>query len=109
MRYLIQNKKEFVITCGVFATFFIIVSWTVWSIVHGEFSWQNVLAMIAEAIELLAWYYNMPTSEENNEATAEMRQRKAENDPEYAGEKFYDDIFVSDDDDGDEDGDEDEE
>lgn len=107
MRYLIQNKKEFVITCGVFATFFIIVCWTIWSIVHGEFSWQNVLAMIAEAIELLAWHYNMPTSEENNETTAEMRQRKAENDPEYAGEKFYDDIFVGDEDD--EDGDEDEE
>lgn len=60
-----------------------------------------MFAIIAEVIELLAWYYNMPTSEENNEATAEMRQRKLENDPGYAGEKFYDDIFVSDDDDAD--------
>ena len=99
MKYLIQNKKEFVITCGVAATFFIVVIWTIWSIFHGEFSYQNVLAMIGEAIELLAWYYNMPTSEENNEATAEMRQRKLENDPDYVGEKFYDDMFVGDEDD----------
>ena len=107
MKYLIQNRKEFVITCGVAATFFIVVIWTIWAIVHGEFNWENVLAMIAEAIELLAWYYNMPTSEENYEATAEMRQKKLESDPDYPGEKFYDDIFVSDEDD--EEGDENEE
>jgi len=106
MKYLIQNKKEFVITCGVAATFFIVIFWAIWSIVRGDFTYKNVLALIAQVIELLAWYYNMPTSEENNEATAEMRQRKLENDPDYVGERFFDDIFVSDDDD--EEGDDDE-
>ena len=99
MKYLIQNKKEFVITCGVFATFAVIIFWCVWDIIHGEFSIENMLAVIGAVIEGLAWYFNMPTSEENNRHTAEMRQEKAEKDPDYVGEKFFNDIEVDDEED----------
>lgn len=97
MEYLIKNKKEFVITCGVFATFIVIIFWAIWAIIHGEFSTENVLSIVAAVIEGLAWYYNMPTSEENDRHTFLMRQEKAEKDPEYVGERFFDE-----EDDGDE-------
>ena len=39
---------------------------------------EYLLAIVSAIVGALAWYYNMPTSEENCEATGEMRLRKAE-------------------------------
>lgn len=82
MKYLIKHKKEFVITIAVFlAIFYILFD----GIKRGA-ACESVLESIAI---VLGWYYNMPTSIENCEATGEMRQRKAEQKDDYKGEKFY--------------------
>ena len=102
MKYLIQNKKEFAISVGFFVMTAINL---VRSIRNGELSEDTVVAFVRAALSVAAWYYNMPTSEENNRHTAEMRQEKAEKDPDYEGERFYDDTQP--DDEGDDEGDED--
>lgn len=104
MKYLIQNTKEFVITLGVFATFAIIIFWSVWSIIHNTFNAQHVLAIIGGVIEYLGWYYNMPTSEENSEATGYMRLQKLAKgiDPDFVGEEFFDEFEEQDEEEGEE-------
>lgn len=91
MKYLIQNKKEFIISLFVFATVILVAFWAVWAIIQGTISYENIIALIGAVFEMLGWYYNMPTSEENCEATGEMRARKAEKNGTVEGEYFYSD------------------
>lgn len=88
MKYLIQNKKEFAISVG----FFVMTALNLYkSIKDGELTEDVIVAFVLAAFSLAAWYYNMPTSAENDEATFLMRQRKAEKAEGYIGEKFFDD------------------
>lgn len=93
MKYLIQNKKEFVITIGVFLTFAVIAFWCVWDIVHDQFSTDNLIAIIGAIIEYFGWYFNMPTSEENCRHTGLMRLEKEIKKNGTDGEDFFDDPF----------------
>ena len=89
MKYLIQHRKEFIITLGVLCSVLLIIVWSVWSIVTGNLDYRNLIAVAGGIFEVLGWYYNMPTSDENCEATGYMRQRKAEKKADYKGEKFH--------------------
>ena len=89
MKYLIKHRKEFAITVG--AAFAAIANFYN-AAKSGMVSEETVVAVIFTVLGVLAWYYNMPTSAENDEATAEMRQRKLENDPNYKGERFFDEV-----------------
>lgn len=89
MKYLIKHRREFAITVG--AAFMAIVNF-INAAKTGIISEDTVIALVYTALGVLAWYYNMPTSAENDEATTEMRQRKLENDPNYKGEKFFDEV-----------------
>ncbi len=90
MRYLIKNKKEFIISLFVFATVVLVVFWAVWAIIQNNLSYENIIALIGAVFEMLGWYYNMPTSEENCRHTGEMRLEKEENNSNNPGEYFYD-------------------
>jgi len=46
---------------------------------HGILSEESIIAVLVTAAGVLAWYFNMPTSEENCMATGEMRARKQYN------------------------------
>lgn len=86
MRYLIQNRKEFAISVG----FFIMTAISlVKAIMQKEINEDLIIAVVYGFFGVLAWFYNMPTSEENCEATGYMRQRKAEKKADYKGEKFH--------------------
>ena len=87
MKYLIQNRKEFAISLG----FFIM---TVINLIHAIVS-KNVeqdliIAVVYAFFGVLAWFYNMPTSEENCQATGEMRLKKEQNKGIITGENFFD-------------------
>ena len=89
MRYLIQYKKEFAITIGVFASILHIIVWDIWSMIHGQLTYENLIASLGGLVEVMAWWTNMPTSEANALATAQMRYEKAElKRGEMAGEDF---------------------
>ena len=86
MRYLIQHRKEFAISVG----FFIMTAISlVKAIMQKEINEDLIIAVVYGFFGVLAWFYNMPTSEENCEATGYMRQRKAEKKADYKGEKFH--------------------
>lgn len=89
MKYLIKHRKEFAITVA--AAVAAIINF-VNAVRSGIFSEDTLIAVIVSVLGLLAWYYNMPTSEENDIATNEMRQRKAEKTEAYKGEKFFDEV-----------------
>lgn len=89
MKYLIQHGKELLITILLFIVYAIVIVWAVWSIVHEEFDIKNFISIIASIISCFGWYFNMPTSEENCEATGEMRQKKAEKQEDYVGERMF--------------------
>lgn len=88
MKYLIQNKKEFAITV---AAFIMAVVNLVRAIRSGEISEELIVAVLVTGTTILAWYYNMPTSEENCIATGQMRHAKAKKKQGYVGEDFEDD------------------
>lgn len=88
MRYLVKNKKEFIISLFVFATVVLVVFWAVWAIIQNNLSYENIIALIGAVFEMLGWYYNMPTSLENCEMTGEMRLKKRQNKGEIDGEDF---------------------
>ena len=92
MKYLIKNRKEFIISCGVFATFVIVLLWSIISIISHQFSYDNVIAIVAMLFEYCGWYYNMPTSEENCRHTGEMRAEKEYNKGIITGEDFYNEV-----------------
>ena len=78
MRYLMNYKKEFAITIGVFASIFLIIVWDIRSMVHNQMTWENLVASLGGIVEVMAWWTNIPTSEANAKATAFMRYEKAE-------------------------------
>lgn len=99
MRYLIQNRKEFAITVAAFIMSVINLGRAIKS---GEISEDLIIAVLVTGITVLAWYFNMPTSEENCKATGFMRLEKAQKNlgKIYSGEDFTDYI---DEDDGEKD------
>lgn len=92
MGYLFQHKREFFISCGVFATFIVVIFWAIWSVVHNTFDIKNLLSIIAVIFEYFGWYFNMPTSEENCRHTGLMRLEKTMKKNGTDGENFFDDI-----------------
>lgn len=78
MRYLIQYKKEFIVTIALFVAFALVAFNDVWAIIHGTFSMNNMLESLGSIVAAAAWYSNTPTSEANAKATALMRYEKAE-------------------------------
>lgn len=86
MRYLIKHKKEFAISVGVFVMTIINL---IKAIKTGDIAEDVIVAFVLALFTILGWFYNMPTSVENCEATGEMRQRKREQKNDYKGEKFY--------------------
>lgn len=86
MKYLIQNRKEFAISVGFFVMTAISL---IKAIMAKEINEDLIIAFVYAFFGVLAWYYNMPTSEENCEATGECRQRKAEKKEGYEGEVFH--------------------
>lgn len=92
MKYLIQNRKEFIISLGVLVTILLVVFWCVWSIIDGSFTYKNLIAIAGEIFTILGWYYNMPTSEENCKHTGMMRLEKAYKNDDADGENFFEDV-----------------
>ena len=75
MKYLIKNRKEFAISVG----FFIMTAISlVRAVMARQIDENLIIAFVYAFFGILAWFYNMPTSEENCEATGEMRLKKAE-------------------------------
>lgn len=85
MKYLIQNKREFAISIGVFVMTAINL---VRAIMAKEITQECIVAFVLAFFTVLGWYYNMPTSEENCEATGEARAKKKEKKG-VNGEAFY--------------------
>lgn len=73
MRYLIQHKKEFAITI---AGFIMAVIALVNALKTRELDEDVIITVIFTALAVLGWFFNMPTSEENSEATVQMRLEK---------------------------------
>lgn len=86
MKYLIQNKKEFAITV---AAFIMAVINLVKAIKTGDIDEELIIAVLVTGTTILAWYYNMPTSEENCRHTGLMRLEKQEVKG-INGEAFFD-------------------
>lgn len=86
MKYLIKNRKEFAISVGFFVMTAISL---IKAIMQKEINEDLIIAVVYGFFGVLAWFYNMPTSEENCESTGYMRQRKAEKKADYKGEKFH--------------------
>ena len=86
MKYLIQHKKEFAISVGVFVMTLLNL---IRAIMAREVTQECIVAFVLAFFTVLGWYYNMPTSEENCEATGEMRHKKEEKKSDYVGEKFF--------------------
>lgn len=104
MKYLIKNRKEFIISLGVFATILLVIFWCVWAIIHGTFDYKNLIAVAGEIFTILGWYYNMGTSETNRKYTDLMRLEKDFKNGKIDGENFFDepDDILEDDEEGDE-------
>lgn len=85
MRYLIQHKKEFAITV---AAFIMAVINLIRAIRSKEVTEELIIAVLVTGTSILAWYYNMPTSEENCNATGMMRLLKAQRKGDITGEDF---------------------
>ena len=92
MKYLIQNRKEFIISLGVLVTILLVIFWCVWSIIDGSFTYKNLIAIAGEIFTILGWYYNMPTSEENCKHTGMMRLEKTYKKDGADGEDFFEDV-----------------
>lgn len=98
MKYLIQNKKEFAITV---AAFIMAVINLIRAIRSRDITEELIVAVLVTGSTVLAWYYNMPTSEENCKATGQMRLEKEQNKGIFTGEDFTDDTPEDDEDEGD--------
>ena len=85
MKYLIQNRKEFAISVG----FFIMTAINlIKAITSKDISEDLIVAVIYAFFGVLAWFYNMPTSEENCKHTGQMRLEKKQNKGIIDGEDF---------------------
>ena len=85
MKYLIQHRKEFAISVGFFVMTAISL---VKAIMQKEINEDLIIAVVYGFFGVLAWFYNMPTSEENCEATGEMRLKKKQKKGKIDGENF---------------------
>lgn len=85
MKYLIQNRKEFAISVGFFVMTAISL---VKAIMAKQIDENLIIAFVYAFFGVLAWFYNMPTSEENCEATGEMRLKKKQKKGKIDGENF---------------------
>ena len=85
MKYLIQHRKEFAISVGFFVMTAISL---VKAIMQKEINEDLIIALVYGFFGVLAWFYNMPTSEENCEATGEMRLKKKQKKGKIDGENF---------------------
>lgn len=86
MKYLIQNRKEFAITVGVFVMTTINI---VRAIMSKEVTEECIVAFVLAGFTLLGWFFNMPTSEENCKYTGKMRLEKHKPDD---GEDFFEEV-----------------
>lgn len=86
MRYLIKHKKEFAITV---AAFIMAVINLIRAIRSKEVTEELIIAVLVTSTSILAWYYNMPTSEENHDHTGQMRLEKKKDD---LPENYWDDV-----------------
>ncbi len=87
MKYLIQHRKEFAISVGFFV---MVVISLIKAIMQKEINEDLIIAVVYGFFGVLAWFYNMPTSEENCEATGEMRLKKKQKKGKIDGENFID-------------------
>lgn len=87
MKYLVQNRKEFTITIVALIVAILDILKVIGLDVP-NFSEEYLLTIVSAIMGVLVWFYNMPTSHENCEATGEMRARKAEKKG-INGEYFY--------------------
>ena len=85
MKYLIQHRKEFAISVGFFVMTAISL---IKAIMQKEINEDLIIAVVYGFFGVLAWFYNMPTSEENCEATGEMRLKKKQKKGKIDGENF---------------------
>ena len=85
MKYLIQHRKEFAISVGFFVMTAISL---IKAIMQREINEDLIIAAVYGFFGVLAWFYNMPTSEENCEATGEMRLKKKQKKGKIDGENF---------------------
>ena len=88
MKYLIRNRKEFAISVGFFIMTAINLAKAVMS---KDISEELLVAVIYAFFGVLAWFYNMPTSEENCVHTGEMRLEKEEKKGNVNGDIFFSD------------------
>lgn len=85
MKYLIQNRKEFAISIGFFVMTAINL---VKAIMSKDVTEDLIVAIVYAFFGVLAWFYNMPTSEENCVHTGMMRLEKEQNKGQFNGENF---------------------
>lgn len=90
MKYLLQNRKEATITIVALIVAILDIL-RVFGVDVPSISEEYILTIISAIMGVLVWYFNMPTSEENCEATGEMRAKKAEKNGTVEGEYFYSD------------------
>lgn len=90
MKYLLQNRKEATITIVALIVAILDIL-RVFGIDVPSISEEYILTIISAIMGVLVWYFNMPTSEENCEATGEMRAKKAEHKGILEGEYFWGD------------------
>ena len=89
MKYLIQNRKEFAISIGFFVMTAINL---IRAIMSKDISEELIVAVVYGFFGVLAWFYNMPTSEENCLHTGEMRLEKTQNKYQFDGEEFVEEL-----------------
>lgn len=91
MKYLVQNKKEFIATVVA-----IIVGVANilkgFGIVDFDVNVESITAVVTVIVGGIIWYFNMPTSKENCEHTGAMRLEKQQNKGIITGENFTDDV-----------------
>lgn len=94
MKYLIKNRKEFAISVG----FFVMTAVNlIRALMAKEIDEGLIVAVVYAFFGVLAWFYNMSTSEENCKHTGEMRLEKKmkkilKDEEQFIGENFFDDI-----------------
>lgn len=89
MKYLIQNRKEFAISVGFFVMTAVNLAKAIMS---KDISEDLIVAIIYAFFGVLAWFYNMPTSEENCEHTGAMRLEKEQRKGIFTGENFVEQL-----------------
>ena len=87
MKYLVQNKKEFAISVGVFVMTVINIAKAIMS---KEITEELIVAFVLALFTILGWFYNMPTSKQNCEHTGVMRLEKEQEKGIITGEDFTD-------------------